>query len=108
MVYQNPNVGTFWRAFEWKMFVHFIVIWYIFVHFGISVAIFVFLWPFLYFYGPFDIPVAILVFLFLFYFYFKYILWSFGIYFSRFGMLYQEKSGNPASGEFLMGRMTGL
>jgi hypothetical protein len=26
-----------------------------------------------------------------------YILWSFGTIFSRFGMLYQEKSGNPGS-----------
>jgi hypothetical protein len=26
-------------------------------------------------------------------------LWLFGMYFSRFGMLYQEKSGNPAPEE---------
>jgi phosphatidylglycerophosphate synthase len=27
-----------------------------------------------------------------------YILWSFGIFFPRFGMLYREKSGNPGAG----------
>jgi hypothetical protein len=37
--------------------------------------------------------------------FFCYILWTFGIvrgnlvYFSRFGILYQEKSGNPGAGE---------
>jgi hypothetical protein len=34
--------------------------------------------------GPFGIIVAI-----------WYILWSFDIFFPRFGILYQEKSGNP-------------
>jgi hypothetical protein len=30
MVYfktQNPNLGVFWRAVEWKMLVHFTAIW---------------------------------------------------------------------------------
>jgi hypothetical protein len=38
MVYfqtQNPNVGKFWRAFEWKMLVHFMTIWSILWPFGI-------------------------------------------------------------------------
>jgi hypothetical protein len=32
-----------------------------------------------------------------------YILWLFGIYFSRFGTLYQEKSGNPALNAYRTG-----
>jgi hypothetical protein len=24
---KNPNLGTFWRALEWKMLVHFMTIW---------------------------------------------------------------------------------
>jgi hypothetical protein len=55
---KNPNLGAFWRALDWKMFiyfmdirnilltfgifydnlVHFVFIWYIFSHFGIKYA----------------------------------------------------------------------
>jgi hypothetical protein len=48
-------------------------------------AIFYIQWPFGIFYFHFVQFVAI-----------GYILWSFWCIFSRFGMLYQEKSGNPA------------
>jgi hypothetical protein len=37
MVYfktQNPNLGIFWRALEWKMLVCFITIWNILQPFG--------------------------------------------------------------------------
>jgi hypothetical protein len=38
MVYfhtQNPDLGNFWRSFEWKMMVHFSTIWNILRSFGI-------------------------------------------------------------------------
>jgi hypothetical protein len=36
-------------------------------------------------------------------------LWLFGIFFSRFGMVYQEKSGNPELGiNFLQRKILGL
>jgi hypothetical protein len=41
--------------------------------------------------------------------YFKdisYILWLFGIFFPRFGMLYQYKSGNPDSVHLMMSRLS--
>jgi hypothetical protein len=62
---KNPNLGKFWRVFQWKMLVYFMDTWSI-LH---TV--------------------------------FRYILWTFGIvrghlvYFSRFSILYEEKSGNP-------------
>jgi hypothetical protein len=31
---KTPNSGIFWKPFEWKMLVYFIVIWYIFPRFG--------------------------------------------------------------------------
>jgi hypothetical protein len=31
----NPNLGKFWMAFEWKMMVYFMVIWNILRSFGI-------------------------------------------------------------------------
>jgi hypothetical protein len=63
---KNPNLGKFWRSLEWKMLV--------------------------YFYDHQEYLTAI------WYVYLMdiwYILWSFGIYFSRFGMFYRVKSGNP-------------
>jgi hypothetical protein len=32
---KNPNLGTFWRASEWKMLIYFVVVWYILWPFGI-------------------------------------------------------------------------
>jgi hypothetical protein len=62
---KNPNLGTFWRVLQWEMRVYFMTVWSILRPFGIFVAV----WC---------------------------ILWLFGTYiFSRFGKLYQEKSGNP-------------
>jgi hypothetical protein len=37
MVYfqtKNPNVGSFWRALDWKMFIYFMAIWNILRTFG--------------------------------------------------------------------------
>jgi hypothetical protein len=69
MVYfhtKNPDLGKFCRAMQWKMLVFYMTIWSI-------------LWLFIY------IPS----------------LWPFGLFydylvnFFRFGMSYQEESGNP-------------
>jgi hypothetical protein len=62
---KNTNLGKFWRAFELKIVVYFMVIWNILRSFG------VFLWPF----GN------------------VVVIWYI---FHRFGILCQEKSGNPA------------
>jgi hypothetical protein len=51
------NLGIFWRALEWKMFVYFMANWNILKQFGIFLPI--------WYISP------------------------------RFGLLYQEKSGNP-------------
>jgi hypothetical protein len=62
---KNRTLGKFWRVLQWKMYVH--------IFYGHLVN----------FYGHWVY------------------LWTFGIfcsnlvYFSRFGMLFQEKSGNP-------------
>jgi hypothetical protein len=32
---KNPNFGKFWKALDWKMFIHFMAIWNIFWRFGI-------------------------------------------------------------------------
>jgi hypothetical protein len=32
---KNPNLGQFWRALDWKMFVYFMAIWSILWRFGI-------------------------------------------------------------------------
>jgi hypothetical protein len=74
---KNPNLGKFWRVLQWKMLVYFMDTWSI-------------LRSFVIFYGHL---VHFTV--------FCCILWIFGIvccnlaYFPRFGILYQEKSGNP-------------
>jgi hypothetical protein len=62
---QNPNLGKFWMALDWKMFQYFMAIWNILWRFGIfydPLVHFVFIW---------------------------YIFSAFGI------MHRQEKSGNP-------------
>jgi hypothetical protein len=59
---KNPNLGKFWRALDWKMFIYFMAIWDI-------------LWPFGIFYGHL-------------------------VHFFGFGIMYQEKSGNPGSNVF--------
>jgi hypothetical protein len=68
MVYfytKNPNLGKFWMCLQWKMLVYFMAIWSILRPFGI------FCGRLLYF------------------------MVICKVYFSRFGMLYQDKSGNP-------------
>jgi hypothetical protein len=63
---KNPNLGKFWRALGWKLFVYFMAPWNILLTFGIfndHLAHFMFIW---------------------------YII-------SGFGIMCQEKSGNPAS-----------
>jgi hypothetical protein len=62
---KNPNLGKFWRVLHWKMLVYFMETWSILMSFVLL-----------------DI-------------------WTFGIvrgnlvHFSHYGILYQEKSGNP-------------
>jgi hypothetical protein len=44
---QNPNLGKFWKALYWKMFIHFMAIWNILWRFGIfydNLVYFVFIW----------------------------------------------------------------
>jgi hypothetical protein len=74
MVYfqtKNPHLGKFWRAFKWKKLEYSMTIWNILRPFGI------FYGHLVYFVSIWYIFVVILV------------------YFSRFGMLCKEKSGNP-------------
>jgi hypothetical protein len=61
--------GKFWKALDWKMFIHFMTIWNIFWRFGIF----------------YDHLVHLVHFA---------IIWY--VQFSGFGIMYQEKSGNPA------------
>jgi hypothetical protein len=68
---QNHNLGQFWRALEWKLLVNSMAIRKILLPFGIHT-----LWPF-------GILVAI---------------WYI---FTSFGILCQEKSGNPVGKESL-------
>jgi hypothetical protein len=63
---KNPNLGKFWRVLHWKMLVYFMDTWFI-------------LRSFLKFYG-----------------HLVYVVPGNLVYFSRFGILYQEKSVNPA------------
>jgi hypothetical protein len=100
---KNTNLGKFWRVLQRAMLVYFITIWSIlrplgifcgyfvyFVEFGIFCGIWYILWNLVYF-VEFGIFCGI-----------WYILWKFGmfygylVYVSRFCMLYQEESGNPA------------
>jgi hypothetical protein len=41
---KNPNLGKFWRAFEWKMLVYFMAVWNILRSFGIFYGHLVMLW----------------------------------------------------------------
>jgi hypothetical protein len=68
---KSSNLGKVWRILQNNKLVYFMAIWYTLHQFGI-------------FYGHLVYSVFI-----------WYFLWSFE-YFSFFGMLYQEKSGNPA------------
>jgi hypothetical protein len=64
---KNPTLGNFWRALEWKSLVYYLAMWNILRPFGT-------------FYGPLVIQ------------------WPFGIFPPpRFGIMCQEKSGNPGS-----------
>jgi hypothetical protein len=67
---KNTNLGNFWRYLDWKMFIYFIATWNI-------------LWRFRVFYGDLGYFMTI-----------WYILYLFGTFFV-FGIMYQEKSGNP-------------
>jgi hypothetical protein len=74
MVYfqnKNPNLGKFWRILQWKMSIHFMPIC------SLLTTIWYILWPCGIFCGHCV--------------YFM-VIWN---NFPRFGMLYQEKSGNP-------------
>jgi hypothetical protein len=50
MVYfqtKNTNLGKFWRAFDWKILIYFMAIWYILLIFGIfydHLVLFVSIW----------------------------------------------------------------
>jgi hypothetical protein len=66
LILKNPSLGKVWRVLQWNMMVYFMVIWSI-------------LRPFGYIFGSFGIVYD-----------------NFCVYFFRFGMFYQEKSGNPA------------
>jgi hypothetical protein len=69
---QNHNLGKFWRVWQWKMLVYFKAICLFYGHLVYFTAI----WSIL---RPFDIFDGNLVYL---------------VYFSPFGMFYEEKSGN--------------
>jgi hypothetical protein len=45
---QNPTLGIFWRALEWKMLEYFVTIWYILRQFGIFYDNFVYFKAFWY------------------------------------------------------------
>jgi hypothetical protein len=52
MVYfqtKNPDLGKFWRAFDWKLFVYFVTIWHILRRIGIMyihMSVWYILWSF--------------------------------------------------------------
>jgi hypothetical protein len=75
---KNPNFGNFWRVLQWKMLVYFIAFWSNLRPFGIIFAHLVYFVAIWYVLLPFGG-----------------IFYGYLVYFSRFGMLYQEKSGNP-------------
>jgi hypothetical protein len=89
---ENPILGKFCRALQWYMFVDFMAVWSTYV-----TAIRYILWSFGIFYGHLVLFWSFGTFLVIWYF-----LWSFStfyghlVYFSRVGILYREKSGNPA------------
>jgi hypothetical protein len=96
--YQKSKfLGKFWGVWQWKDLVYFIAIWFILLQYVHFVAIWYILWPFGTFCGhlahmwPFGTYVAI-----------WHIcvhlahMWPFGTFFTNFGKLHQEKSGNPA------------
>jgi hypothetical protein len=70
---KNPNLGKFGRVLQWKMLLYFMDTWSI-------------LWSFVIFYG-----------------YLVYLVRGNLVYFSRFGILYQEKSGNIGLRHFQIG-----
>jgi hypothetical protein len=84
MVYfhtKNPDLGKFRRVLQWKMSVNYVYAHYIGLFYDYLVyfvAIWYILWPFGIFCG-----------------HLAYLLYVHLVYFSRFGMLDQEKSGNP-------------
>jgi hypothetical protein len=64
---QNPNLGKFGKDLDWKMFKYFMAIWNMYF-----IEIRDILWPF----GTFCVHL---------------------VHFSRFGIMYQEKYGNPGA-----------
>jgi hypothetical protein len=51
---KNPNLGKFWRALDWQMFIYFMAIWYMLWIFGIfydHLVYFVFIWHIFPFFG---------------------------------------------------------
>jgi hypothetical protein len=86
MVYfqtKNPNLGKFWRVLQWKLLAHFCRLVYF-------TAIWYILWSFDMF-PPFwyVVPSKICIF------------YGRLVCFPHFGMLYQEKSGNPDGNSYL-------
>jgi hypothetical protein len=93
---KHSNLGKFWRALDWKTFIHllpleyFMDIWGILWPFGtfcIHLVHFVFIWYILYSFGTFCIHLVHFVFIW-------YILYSFGTFF-RFGYHAPRKIWQP-------------
>jgi hypothetical protein len=76
---QKSKLCNFWRVLQWKMLVYYMEIWSTYF-----TAIWYTFWTFGLFYSRLVYFRDI-----------RYISWYFGIFCPRFGMLYQEKSGNP-------------
>jgi hypothetical protein len=74
---KNPNLGKFWKVLQWKMLLYYMAIRSIFQPFGKFYGHLVYFYPFWYI-----LPVLV----------YFYLFWYI---FTRFGMLYLEKSCNP-------------
>jgi hypothetical protein len=96
---KSPNFGQFWRVLQWKMLVCIFCDHYVYLGpFGIFLAILYICWLFGIF-TPYLLVIWYICWLFVIFVGYCYIccflvyFWLFSI-FSRFGLLYQEKSGN--------------